>query len=78
MSEMIERVAQAILQEQQTNRSAFPDTRDLARAAIEEMRRPTEAMITAGERHTDSYYSEDGDFMQGWQAAFNEALGETP
>jgi hypothetical protein len=41
---MVERVATAILKEQETNRSAFPDMRDLARAAIEAMREPTEAM----------------------------------
>lgn len=37
MSEsMVERVAKAILKEQEANRSAFPDNRDLARAAIKE------------------------------------------
>ena len=50
MSEMIERVAKAILKEQQTNRSAFPDSRDIARAAIEAMREPTSAMAKAAYR----------------------------
>lgn len=48
MSEMIERVAKAILDEQRKNRSAFPDNRDLARAAIEAMREPAEGMVDAG------------------------------
>lgn len=47
MSEMVERVAAAILAEQETNRSAFPSNLDLARAAIEAMRVPTQAMIDA-------------------------------
>lgn len=33
--EDVERAAKAILREMETNRSAFPDTRDLARAALE-------------------------------------------
>jgi hypothetical protein len=32
--EMVERAAGAILTEQEANRSAFPDNRDLARAAL--------------------------------------------
>lgn len=49
MTTMIEKVAEAILREQQNNRSAFPDNRDLARAAIEAMIEPTERMIAEGE-----------------------------
>lgn len=48
MTTMIEKVAAAILDEQEKNRSAFPDNRDLARAAIKAMRDPTSEMVKVG------------------------------
>lgn len=51
-NELIEKVALAILHEQQTNRSAVPDNRDLAQAAISTilaaLLEPTEGMLEAG------------------------------
>lgn len=56
MSEMIERVAKAIMQSHQEDRSLGPDEHEgvpcyysrMAHAAIEAMREPTEAMADAG------------------------------
>jgi len=55
---------------------AFAGTLATARAAIQAMREPTQEMVTAGEDYTDSYYSEEDDFLKGWQAAIDAALGE--
>jgi hypothetical protein len=54
MSEMVERVAAAILAEQQNNKSAFPSNLDLARAAIVAMRELPE---NPGPRYTAGEYS---------------------
>jgi len=69
MSEMIERVAKAILEEQRKNRSVFPSNIDLARAAIEAMREPTCDMLNAGWR-------KDG-WPLSYRAAIDAALGKT-
>lgn len=75
MSEMVERVARAIADNIQ---AALPDGvvvdyHYAARAAIEAMRRPTEAMVDAGYDFTaDPCWRED--FIKGWQAMIDEAL----
>lgn len=73
MSEMIERVAKAILEEQRKNRSGFPDNRDLARAAIEAMREPTKAMLDASYRRNDDNDSEEAT-LANYQDMIDEAL----
>lgn len=70
---MIERVGNAI-QHQMGLDDNMPE--DLARAAIQAMREPTQEMVTAGEDYTDFVYSQEGDFLKGWQAAIDAALGE--
>lgn len=47
-SSLIDRVAEAIRVEMAGNRSAHPDPHEMARAAIEAMREPTEGMIRYG------------------------------
>lgn len=83
VTEMIERVAKAhwdaskspLTREWDDCAEYFKETmRDRARAAIAAMREPTEAMVTAGKAHTDTYYSKDGDFALGWNAACDAAL----
>lgn len=48
---MIERVARAILREQE--KEPFPNNLNLARAAIEAMREPTDAMLRPSDDFTD-------------------------
>jgi len=70
MTEMIERVAQAILREKQNNRSAFPCNLDLARAAIEAMRVPTKAMEDVARSTADPW-------CESWPLMIDAALRET-
>lgn len=65
--EMIERVANAILAEQESNRSAFPSNLDLARAAIKAMR---ELPGDPGPRYTAGEYS-----RRTQEAMVDDALG---
>jgi len=67
--DMIERVARAIAE--QNHGSTWDEWIDEARAAIEAMREPTEAMINAGDR-TDH----DVEATMVWRAMIDEALGE--
>lgn len=80
MSEMVERVARAIAEE--INGGKFDDARwynddqrDVhrrrARAAIEAMREPTEAMLTAGD---SAMIRKDDAAADAWQAMVDEAL----
>ena len=69
---MVEKVAKAINDTMLNYGDYKPD--ELARAAIAAMREPTEEMVTAGESYTDSRFSEEDDFLNGWQAAIDAAL----
>ena len=81
--DMIERVAQRLFQNMAASDNGAWETADpmitracmsYARAAIEAMREPTEEMLTAGEDYTDSRFSEEDDFLNGWRAAIDAAL----
>ena len=67
-SEMEQRVAKAILAEQE--KEAFPNNLNLARAAIEAMREPTFAMNVAGRDSLES----SGHFAPAWRAMIDAAL----
>ncbi len=78
MTDMIERVADAIMDQHDTLHSTFLD---LARAAIKAMREPTAAMMQAGcasnppgQYHADTKLSEI--IGAEWQAMIDEALKE--
>lgn len=70
MSGMVERVARALVAFQQLPESAWVDHVDMARAAIEAMREPTQAMVEVGEPYAIEY----SDFAGGWRLAIDEAL----
>ena len=73
-SEMEQRVAKAILAEQE--KEAFPNNLNLARAAIEAMREPTKAMNQAG-RQKAYYlgaYLGDGAMALVWREMIDAAL----
>ena len=82
MTDMIDRVAWALY----ANFAAEPNDKSFAalantwrkpaRAAIAAMREPSKEMLTAGDAHTDFVYSQEGDFLKGWRAAIDAALGE--
>lgn len=44
-----------------------------AHAIIRAMRELTPEMVNVGEKKTDTYYSDDGDFADGWRAAIDIA-----
>lgn len=73
MSEMVERVATAMARAAKDNWDIPPQSeqtwRELARAAIEAMREPTEAMLSAGEP-----WSESNGLWRSWGAMIDEAL----
>ena len=69
MSEMIERVAKAIEDADANGFSKLPYWA-CARAAIEAMREPTEAMADAGTTETNS----EEDAIECWNAMIAEAL----
>jgi hypothetical protein len=73
MSEMVERVAKAIMtaNEQSTGLKFSDLCRDMARAAIEEMREPVPGMRSAGADVAGN--SEDGAAII-WRAMIDEAL----
>ena len=82
MTTMIERVARAIRDETATNRSISPDTRDLARAAIEAMRTPTDGMIEAGESGYQEFHKPTGTYLDPqpasvWSMMIDAALKES-
>lgn len=78
MSEMVERVAK-VLQESCARDGMHIDVaRHMARAAIEAMREPTEAMLTVGEDVIFDEQHEYGDELlklpPAWQVMIDEAL----
>ena len=70
MSEMVERVARAIVAEYGPDGWDADDYRRMARAAIAAMREPTDAMIDVLNRHAQC----EGFIEEGWRAAMDEAL----
>ena len=92
MSEMIERVAEALtrdgfarLQSLQTKdedayqawrEKVWPTSLAAARAAIAAMREPTESMVAASDREWDGRMSHRS--TGAWQAMIDEALKESP
>ena len=81
MSEMIERVAEALVQRRwemwsDTSGKIYIEPLELARAAIDAMREPTEAMDLAG-THAESYRSLGLLKVRHiWRAMFDAALSE--
>lgn len=85
--EMLERVARAIaLQSQSCRESDWPFFADMARAAIEAMREPTEAMIDMGvltdglrsDRQTNPEFFADRHWMEcSYRAMIQAALSTT-
>ena len=81
MSEMVERVAMAIMRDDFEGHDFWdrqaPDVQNQyltnARAAIAAMREPTESMVVAGEDHIGGDLI-DGDSAWVWQAMVDEAL----
>lgn len=73
MSEMVERVAKALVAWQQLPESAWVDHLDMARAAIEAMREPTYEMVllTEGSERMDIV---SGDICRIWQNMIDQAL----
>lgn len=70
MSEMIERVAEAIMGAVFNKAmDADPRSRMMARAAIEAMHEPTEAMAIAGKENNFGYYPNEA-----WRAMIDAAL----
>ena len=82
MSEMVERVAGAIMrayfsrpvEEQTVLNVSVPDQEDLARAAIAAMREPTDAMKSVEGIHWGYGCHVCGGVKEGWQAMIDEAL----
>lgn len=79
MSEMIERVAQAIAAKYVGEESKYLNSlslayRGIARAAIEAMLKPTEAMIAAAVEEIDPGWIEYKSGEECWRAMIEEAL----
>jgi hypothetical protein len=81
MSEMIERVARVLYERSvasltwdNIHAASQESWRDLARAALEELRNPTEAMIEASNREWDGRMSHRS--AGAWQAMIDAALAE--
>lgn len=78
MSEMIERVAKAIMtaNDQSTGIRFSYLCHDMARAAIEAMREPTRAMVEAAHDKLDWGYPDgvDANFYVAWEEMIDEAL----
>lgn len=79
---MIEKVARAIREsgEGDLSLSAYVDPFKAARAAIEAMREPTQAMVDAAEWAEPDYHEDDmdvgGTFKAEWRVAIDAALNE--
>ncbi len=79
MSEMIERAARAIATSLEVSPESWRDHVDEARAVIQAMREPTEAMIRAGEGEIFEHRANADDWAlqatkEGWEAMIDEAL----
>jgi len=83
VSEMVERVARAIHDMHSAGPAyelAADDWRDMARAAIEAMREPTEEMVATHDKHVLSYCIEEDawitpdDAKANWSTMIDEAL----
>lgn len=75
MSEMIERVARAIMSEE--NPDSLDQYSAMARAAIEAMREPTDEMKNCSEEvHWGYSCHVCGGLKEGWQAMIDAALGK--
>jgi hypothetical protein len=81
MSEMVERVARALCRSaalgdpgQAYIDANWPNYSTAARAAIEAMREPTEAMIGAGRGALPNFCPEDSDALVCWQDMIDAAL----
>ena len=76
MTNMIERVADAIISQHDTYHSTFLDS---ARAAIAAMREPTEAMVDAAVKDHDNHASHMTSYhcvMEAWRNMIDAALEE--
>ncbi len=74
MSEMVERVAQALCVAQPSLGTPNGMARELAIAAIKAMRVPTQRMVAVGRRGHDQTVAYDRDCFDTWRDMIDEAL----